>query len=265
MATSLPQGNTIRGEKYMGIDTQTNVPSELAAPGTDEQPTIVARDLCKVFVDGDEQIRAVDGVSFTGHLRQFIAITGPSGCGKSTLLYLLGSLEKPTSGHLTLAGVDVMRLEGHAVNEFRRHKIGFIFQSFHLVPNLSALENVLLPMELASTWALPTSNEERAQELLEQVGIDDSRQHHRPGTLSGGQQQRVAIARALANDPTVILADEPTGNVDSKNSKRIVALLRELAHRGRTIVVVTHNPSIARQADLHLQLEDGCIVATRAR
>jgi ABC-type lipoprotein export system ATPase subunit len=227
-------------------------------PGTSEQPIIAVQDLYKIFQDGAEEIRAVDGVSFTCRPHQFVAITGPSGCGKSTLLYLLGSLEKPTSGQLLIDGVDVTRLEGQAVNQFRRHKIGFVFQSFHLIPNLSARENVMLPMELADMATTP--REERAYDLLVQVGIDESRQNHRPGKLSGGQQQRVAIARALANDPSVLLADEPTGNVDSKNSKRIVTLLRDLAHRGRTIVVVTHDLDLAKQADMHIELEDGQIV-----
>jgi ABC-type lipoprotein export system ATPase subunit len=223
-----------------------------------EQPIIAVQDLYKVFQDGAEEVRAVDGVSFTCRPQQFVAITGSSGCGKSTLLYLLGSLEKPTSGQLLIDGVDVTQLEGQAVNQFRRHKIGFVFQSFHLIPNLTARENVLLPMELADT--VMSTREKRAYDLLVQVGIDESRQNHRPGKLSGGQQQRVAIARALANDPAVLLADEPTGNLDSKNSKRIIELLRDLAHRGRTVVVVTHDLALAKQADMHIELEDGHIV-----
>ncbi|HKD76403.1 MAG TPA: ATP-binding cassette domain-containing protein, partial [Ktedonobacterales bacterium] len=135
--------------------------------------------------------------------------------------------------------------------------------SFHLVPNLSALENVILPMEISGSSGL--LHRERARDLLIQVGIDENRHEHRPAKLSGGQQQRVAIARALANDPAVILADEPTGNVDSKNSKRIVTLLRELAHRGRTIVVVTHDLGIAKQADMHIELEDGQIAGIETR
>jgi ABC-type lipoprotein export system ATPase subunit len=239
----------------MAIETEAN---EITDQEIEEQPIIVVQDLYKVFQDGGEEIRAVDGVSFTCHPRQFVAITGPSGCGKSTLLYLLGSLERPTAGQLAIDGVDVTALEGRAVNQFRRNKIGFVFQSFHLVPNLSAIENVILPMEICGTPS--ASHRERARDLLIQVGIDENRHEHRPAKLSGGQQQRVAIARALANDPAVILADEPTGNVDSKNSKRIVTLLRELAHRGRTIVVVTHDLGIAKQADVHIELEDGQIV-----
>ncbi len=238
----------------MAIEAETN---ELSIQENQEQPIIEVQDLHKVFQDGAEEIAAVDGVSFSCRPRQFVAITGPSGCGKSTLLYLLGSLERPTSGHLFIDGVDVTTLEGKAVNQFRRNKIGFVFQSFHLVPNLSAIENVMLPMEISGSPAL--LHRERARDLLIQVGIDENRHEHRPAKLSGGQQQRVAIARALANDPAVILADEPTGNVDSKNSKRIVSLLRELAHRGRTIVVVTHDLAIAKQADMHIELEDGQI------
>ena len=244
----------------MTVHTEAN---ESPMRVTRQEPSIVVQDLSKVFQDGTEEIRAVDGVSFTCYPRQFVAITGPSGCGKSTLLYLLGNLEKPTTGKLLIDGIDVTQLEGQASIEFRRHKVGFVFQSFHLIPNLSAWENVMLPMEIAGTEA--ASREQKALDVLVQVGIDENRQHHRPGKLSGGQQQRVAIARALANDPAVVLADEPTGNLDSKNSSRIVSLLRELARRGRTIVIVTHDLGIANQADLHIELEDGQIVRTRLR
>lgn len=244
----------------MGVEIETRQP---ILRKTEEQPIIIAQSLSKVFQSGDEEVRAVDSVSFTCRPRQLVAITGPSGCGKTTLLYLLGSLEKSTSGQLTIDGVDVTHLEGQAVNQFRRHKVGFVFQSFHLVPNLTALENVMLPMEISGSAA--ASNYERARDLLAQVGIDANRQGHYPAKLSGGQQQRVAIARALANDPSVILADEPTGNLDSKNSKRIVSLLRELAHQGRTIILVTHDLGIAKQADMRIELEDGQIIENGER
>jgi ABC-type lipoprotein export system ATPase subunit len=175
------------------------------------------------------------------------------------LLYLLGSLERPTGGRLVIDGVDVTGLNGRELDRFRRSKVGFVFQSFHLVPNLTAAENVMLPMDIAG---LPREQQlARAHALLIQVGIDQNRHTHRPGQLSGGQQQRVAIARALANDPAVILADEPTGNLDTKNSKRIVEVLRDLARQGRTVVVVTHDHGIAKLADLRIELEDGQIVS----
>ena len=222
-------------------------------------PTIVVEGLTCEFETGGEVIRAVDGVSFTCSARQMIAITGPSGCGKSTLLYLLGSLEKPTAGHILIDGLDVGELAGHDADRFRRTKIGFVFQAFHLVPNLSAVENVMLPMEIVG---VPRRlQRERAEDLLHQVGIKEDRYDHRPGKLSGGQQQRIAVARALANNPTVILADEPTGNLDSNNTRRLVNLLRSLAQAGRTVVIVTHERSIARLADLRIDMLDGRIVA----
>lgn len=230
--------------------------SEAAAPET--PMTVVVQDLRKEFDSGGEFVRAVDGISFSLATRQFVAITGPSGCGKTTLLYMLGGLEQPTGGSLVIDGVDVARLDGREADRFRRKSVGFVFQSFYLIPNLTALENVMLPMEVAG---VPRAERlERATGLLRQVGIDENRQNHRPGKLSGGQQQRVAIARALANDPAVILADEPTGNLDSSNSKRIVSLLRTLAQQGRTIIMVTHDRGIARAADVRMDLIDGRIV-----
>jgi ABC-type lipoprotein export system ATPase subunit len=233
------------------------------APVKQESYIIRAEGLSKHFEDGDEIIKAVDDVTFECFPRQFVTIAGPSGCGKSTLLYLLGSLERPTKGRLIVDGEDVSELPSRELNRFRRSRVGFVFQSFHLVPNLTALENVMLPMDIAG---VPRRDQPaRARDLLQQVGIDPNRQGHRPGKLSGGQQQRVAIARALANDPAVILADEPTGNLDSSNSKRIVEVLRQLAKQGRTVVVVTHDASIAKQADLRIELEDGQIVSMTTR
>lgn len=242
----------------MSIDTNAPDMTDQEA-STPSQPavTISAKGLSKHFIDGEEVVKAVDAVSFTCETSQFVAVTGPSGCGKSTLLYLLGSLEKPTDGELLIDGVNVVSLSGSEVDQFRRTKIGFVFQSFHLIPNLSALENVMLALEIAHQPR--ASQRERAAELLTQVGIDENRFEHRPAKLSGGQQQRVAIARALANNPSVILADEPTGNLDTKNSKRIIELLRQLAHQGRTIVVVTHDNWVAKQADVRIELEDGQI------
>lgn len=220
--------------------------------------TIVAEGLSKHFKHRGELIKAVDDVSFTFTERQFITIMGPSGSGKSTLLYLLGGLDKPTDGELIVDGTDVRRLSGKKEHLFRRQKLGFVFQSFHLIPNLTALENVMLPMELSRGQSRATMRG-RARQLLLQVGISEDRHHHRPGKLSGGQQQRVAIARALANDPRVILADEPTGNLDSRNGKLIIQLLKQLSERGKTVIVVTHDRSIARVADVRMELEDGHI------
>lgn len=203
-------------------------------------------------------IHAVDEVSFAFTEGQFVAILGPSGCGKSTLLYLLGGLDKPTSGELSVDGVDVKRLTGNQEHRFRRQKLGFVFQSFQLIPRLTALENVLLPMELKGGMT-HASRRERASALLRQVGLSENRHQHKPGGLSGGQQQRVAIARAIANDPRVILADEPTGNVDSITGRLIIRLLKQLAEQGRTVIVVTHDRSIAEVADVRLEMQDGRI------
>ena len=195
---------------------------------------------------------------FTFTERQFVTIIGPSGSGKSTLLYLLGSLDQPTSGELLVDGVDVRRLSEQQEYQFRRNKLGFVFQSFHLIPNMTALENVMLPMQLAGEQSAPQIRE-RARTLLFEVGISEEWYAHRPDRLSGGQQQRIAIARALANDPTLILADEPTGNLDSYNSKRIIELLKKLAEQGKTVIVATHDRSIAKESDVHLEMEDGRI------
>ena len=228
----------------------------------EKQPvTIVAEDLSKHFKDRGRIIKAVDGANFTFTEQQFITITGPSGSGKSTLLYILGGLDKATRGELTVDEVDVRRLSGHKENRFRRQKLGFVFQSFHLLPHLTALENVMLPMQMLRGKS-QAEMRERASMLLFQVGIGEDRHNHTPGKLSGGQQQRVAIARALANDPKVILADEPTGNLDSLNSKRIIELLKTLAEQGKTVIVVTHDRHIAREADVHLEMTDGRVRST---
>jgi putative ABC transport system ATP-binding protein len=218
--------------------------------------TVIAEGLSKVFRSTSEEIKAVDQVSFAFTEGQFVAILGPSGCGKSTLLYLLGGLDRPSAGELLIDGVDVKRLKARQEHRFRRQKLGFVFQSFHLLASLTALENVMLPMELMGG----TSNaamHERARTLLRQVGINDDRHTHKPGKLSGGEQQRVAIARALANNPRVILADEPTGNLDSRTGQLIIQLLKQLAGQGRTVIVVTHDPSIAEVADVRMEMMDG--------
>ncbi|HVU66615.1 MAG TPA: ABC transporter ATP-binding protein [Ktedonobacteraceae bacterium] len=206
-------------------------------------------------------IKAVDEISFTFTEQQFITIVGPSGSGKSTLLYLLSGLDRPTGGTLQVDGVEMNELAGRREHQFRASRLGFVFQAYHLLPNLTALENVMLPMRLLGGQSLAQMRE-RASELLVAVGISQDWQGHKPGKLSGGQQQRVAIARALANDPKVILADEPTGNLDSVNSKRMIELLKSLAEQGKTVVVVTHDRAIAREADVCLEMSDGRLKGT---
>jgi ABC-type lipoprotein export system ATPase subunit len=234
---------------------QTNPPSSAV--------TVRASGVSKSFQARGQMIRAVDGVSFTFTQGQCIAILGPSGSGKSTLLYLLGGLDRPDAGELVIDGVDITRLSAAQEHHFRREKLGFVFQSFHLIATLTALENVMLPMELKG-GASSVAMRKRASSLLKQVGIDENRNHHTPGKLSGGQQQRVAIARALANDPRVILADEPTGNLDSQTGKLIVELLKQLAEQGKTVIVVTHDANIAEVANMCIEMQDGRIVVKSA-
>ena len=228
-----------------------------ATKSWEEKPvTIVAEGLSRYFKLGSRTIKAVDKVNFTFTEEQFVTITGPSGSGKSTLLYVLSGLDKATTGELLVDGVDVNRLSGGKENRFRRQRVGFVFQSYHLLPNLTVLENVMLPMQLLGGMA-GQEMRERARLLLFQVGIPENRHADRPYKLSGGQQQRVAIARALANDPRVILADEPTGNLDYTSSKKIIELLKKLSEQGKTVIVATHDRSIAREADVRIELSDG--------
>lgn len=214
--------------------------------------------LRKVFKSGDTEVVAVDDASMSIEQGEFISIVGRSGSGKTTLMSLLGSLEKPTAGTIEVDGESVTKLRDHALNKYRNQKIGFVFQSYNLVPNLSALENVMLPME--PTHLSRAKRKLRAQLLLDQVGLEGTKQNRKPGRLSGGEQQRVAIARALANQPKVILADEPTGNLDSQTGTMIVDLLRDLARsEDTTIVVVTHDSSLAKQTDRIFRLQDGIL------
>ncbi len=186
-----------------------------------------------------------------------VAIMGPSGSGKSTMLHMLGCLDRPTRGKVIIDGVDVSRLNDDELAKIRREKIGFIFQFFYLIPSLTALKNVELPMTFIKSSA--KDREERAKELLKMVGLED-RMYHRPSQLSGGESQRVAIARALANNPQIILADEPTGNLDSKSGKEIMDILVKLNERGVTLIIVTHDSSIARHAEKVINLKDGKII-----
>jgi putative ABC transport system ATP-binding protein len=219
--------------------------------------------LQKSFKSGDSIVNAVDDMSFKVGEGTFASIVGPSGSGKSTLLALLGALDKPTSGSIEVAGQDITRLRDRSLIEYRAKNVGFIFQNYNLIPNLTALENVMLPMEFAGVSK--GDRRPRAEKLLHQVGLDEHKQRRKPGRLSGGEQQRVAIARALANHPKLVLADEPTGNLDTVNGKMIFDLLHHLAKsQNTTVVVVTHDLSIAGKTDAKFQLLDGKIL-TKSR
>ncbi len=212
--------------------------------------------ISKSFKSGDTLVEAVKKVSFSVPTGKFASIIGRSGSGKSTLLALLGALDRPTSGQIEVDGQNIAGGGDGQLIRYRRNFIGYVFQSYNLIPNLNALQNVMLPMEFAG---VPRGErQKRAQDLLEQVGLDAGKQSRRPGRLSGGEQQRVAIARALANRPKLILADEPTGNLDSQTGKVIFELLHQLASsQNTTIIAVTHDLSIAGKTDLTFQLEDG--------
>jgi len=217
--------------------------------------------LSKTFVMGKRKISALSGLNLQVNKGEFIAIMGPSGSGKTTLLNVLGCLDKPTSGKAILDNVDVAKLPENKLCEIRRNKIGFIFQTFNLLPYLNAIENVELPME--TTKKSNSERKKRAHELLELVGLS-GREEHRPQRLSAGEQQRVAIARALANDPAIVLADEPTGNLDTKNKFEIVRLLGKLnIDQGTTIIMVTHDGQIATHTERVLLLNDGKITKER--
>ncbi len=220
-------------------------------------PVLSATGLHKHYGKGAALVQAVDGVSLDVAQGESVAIVGPSGCGKSTLLYLLGGLERPTAGTLQVAGQQLERQAEAGLAQLRRGALGFVFQAFHLVDELTARENVELPALLAG--ASPRRARERAQELLEQVGLTD-RAGHLPSELSGGQRQRVAIARALANEPLLVLADEPTGNLDSAATTDLLRLFDRLHADGQTVVVVTHDSRIAATADRLISMRDGAFV-----
>lgn len=214
--------------------------------------------LTKIYGKGDTAVTALDHINLTVTEGEFVAVMGPSGCGKSTLLHLIGGLDQPTSGRVILAGRQLGQLNDDVLTRLRREKIGFVFQFYNLIPVLNALENAALPLTLDGMKQAEAY--ERAAAWLGRVGLSD-RLHHRPDELSGGQQQRVAIARALAAEPMLILADEPTGNLDSRAADEIVGLLRQVADEwGRTILMVTHDPRLAAHADRIVFLKDGRIV-----
>jgi len=219
---------------------------------------IEIEDLVKTYRTGPgAEVQALRGVTLKIDKGEFVAIMGPSGCGKSTLMNVLGTLDRPDGGTYRLAGEEVSGLDDAALSRLRNRRIGFVFQAFNLLPLASALENVALPLTYAES---PGDEEERAQRALAEVGLAD-RAHHRPGELSGGQQQRVALARALVADPDIILADEPTGNLDTRASIEVMAIFEKLAAAGKTIVLVTHEPDIAAHAARVITLRDGRLAA----
>lgn len=219
------------------------------------------KNLTKKFQSGDHAVTAVNNISFELPTGSFNAVIGKSGSGKSTLLSLLGALDKPTSGSIDVDGQNIVNIGDHKLISYRRDKIGFIFQSYNLIPNLSALENVMLPLEFAGVKS--SERKSRAAKLLKQVGITEDKFNRKPTRLSGGEQQRVAIARALANKPNLILADEPTGNLDSATGQIVIDLLKKLAKtENTTILAVTHDNSIADQAERTFRLKDGKLISS---
>jgi putative ABC transport system ATP-binding protein len=218
---------------------------------------ISTNNLTKIYGYGNTAVTALNKVSFEVNPGEFVAVMGPSGCGKSTLLHLLGGLDRPSEGSVVIDGKNLSDMPDRELTELRRRKIGFVFQFFNLIPVLSAVENASLPVTLDG---IPSAQaRSKAIEWLEKFGLGD-RQDHRPDQLSGGEQQRVAIARALVADPSLVLADEPTGNLDTRSSDEIAALLRQVANEwGRAVVMVTHDPRIAAHADRIIFLKDGAI------
>ena len=223
-------------------------------------PVVQLADITQVYGTGDAAVHALRGVSLTVAQGDYVAIMGPSGSGKSTLMNVLGCLDVASSGTYTLAGKDVKTLDDNQLARIRNRQVGFVFQSFNLVPRMSALANVELPLVYGRVGR--TERRERALEALDSVGLS-SRANHQPQELSGGQQQRVAIARALVTSPTLLLADEPTGNLDSASTDEILEMFKQLALEGRTIIVITHEAHVAEQSHRVITLSDGLIVADR--
>ncbi|MBQ7957156.1 MAG: ABC transporter ATP-binding protein [Clostridia bacterium] len=223
---------------------------------------IEIKDVYKIYNPGENEVRALDGVNLTIDEGEFVAIIGQSGSGKSTLMNTLGLLDRPTSGEYFLSGRDVATLTDDEQSEIRNKQIGFIFQGFNLIPSLTAIDNVELPLVYRGM-----RKEERnrlSMEALERVGLS-KRIHHRPSQMSGGQQQRVAIARAVAAKPPVILADEPTGNLDSASGREVMRILHELSDEGRTIILITHDNDIAEEANRIIRIQDGKIISDRTK
>ncbi len=225
----------------------------MSEPATGNGIVLEARDVSKIYTLGRERVRALDSINLHVRGGEFLGVFGASGSGKTTLLNMLGALDRPTSGEVFIEGLNIARLRDSDLSRIRRERIGFVFQTFNLLANLTALENVMAPL-------LPVAREAglraRAEELLRRVGLGD-RLRHRPFELSGGQRQRVAIARALVNRPRLILADEPTGNLDSRTGEEILDLFRDLNREGQTLVVVSHNPALAARCHRSVELKDG--------
>jgi putative ABC transport system ATP-binding protein len=222
------------------------------------EPVVKVTDVRKTYRMGEIEVHALQGINLLINKGEFVSIMGPSGCGKSTMMHILGCLDRPTSGHVLLDGVDVDELDDNNLAGIRNNKVGFVFQTFNLLPKLNAIENIELPLIYAGVRL--EERRKRALDLLEIVGLKD-RANHKPSELSGGQSQRVAVARALINNPSMILADEPTGNLDSKSGDEIIHLFSELNARGNTIIMVTHDQDIANHGKRIVRLKDGLVVA----
>lgn len=227
------------------------------------KPIIDCRDITKTYVSGDTITKALDGVSFQIEEGEFVAIIGPSGSGKSTLMHILGALDVPTAGQYTLAGEEVAKLSDDQLAEIRGRKIGFVFQSFNLLARATVLRNVELPLVYSRVKA--SEREAMARRALQNANLDESRYTYRSNQLSGGQMQRVAIARALVNNPAIILADEPTGNLDQKTGHVVLETFQRLNDEGRTVILITHDPAVAEHANRVIQIRDGKIIEDRRR
>ncbi len=221
---------------------------------------IQAQSLVKTYRLGENQVLALNGIDFQVEEGEIIAIRGSSGSGKSTLMHILGCLDRPDSGIYILAGEDVSKLSPNRLAEIRNRNIGFVFQNFNLLPRLNALENVELPL----LYAGASEAKDRAKDALKIVGLE-ARIHHEPAQLSGGERQRAAIARAIVTDPAIILADEPTGNLDTKTGEEIMVIFKQLNAHGRTIIIVTHEPAVANHCRRQIHLQDGRIINTKGR
>jgi putative ABC transport system ATP-binding protein len=225
--------------------------------------TILLKSVSRTYVMGRENLAALDGVNLEIVDGEFVAIMGPSGSGKSTLANAIGGLDKPNSGSILVDGEEINRMGDGRLSEYRNKKIGFVFQAFNLLPTYTALENVMIPLILSGVSS--KVRREKAYECLKAVGLEN-RADHKPNQLSGGERQRVSIARALVNDPQIIIADEPTGNLDSKKSEEIVSLLKNLNRKKKiTLIVITHDPNVAREADRTLHMHDGKIEGKAGR